>query len=513
MRSARKAVLATSAEELKCNWDVKNPMMVREPSHAPKFYVAEPPITHIRQRRERWQREARAGDGLTEMPQEVKCERRPIGLDYIKSPPCPTRTSLLEKRQASDLRRLGKTRVAREADYLTRPHRKELQRERDNFSHATGPNAMTAGKLEASRQLDRLDVLSSTFNEQPKWLPAYADQDEPWWTLQRGYVPSAARRSTSLPSATTPPQRKAVAMAPRQPQELQVAEMFYRPKKAEDLTAPTTGRLFDTITPATENFMDYLPLGHFSSFRVIQQASMAKSAAERKTVLEASGRIGRRREWERAIAGESTGRFQLADVTPVHRRRKAASVENGVQLSSGTDGTNPRLPSQMGVRAELNHTNLSRNRSVHSLLETKPSMEDPSMAERLDHMAGTIRRPQPMDDLISTPGELVHHNSRPQLYTVDEAGALGKTASPTAPPAPFAVRTGGFQWGDLLPHENSVVTTRGRGGGGAALTSHDTPMEEMSPTISMMGAQQQQQQQRQQQRSHQRQERQPWIPM
>merc|ERR1719359_2636114 len=131
-------------------------------------------------------------------------------------------------------------------------------------------------------RLERKLAAEEVFQPKPLYFPRFEDQEKPWWTLRKDYVPSPPEEApasdavpTQAQSAETESQSPAVA--PRPAANVEKQHLATR-SWTSDLLRRGAGRnqprLFDSMRPGLTYNSDLTPLDYNSSLEGVRKQSM-----------------------------------------------------------------------------------------------------------------------------------------------------------------------------------------------------------------------------------------------
>lgn len=191
MKTSQRAEVQFQNEDAYENWAVNNPAMIPEQQPIQEGRVEQPAMTSVSQRTEARKESARERAGLDPGSQVNPVrDSLQLGLGYREAPSAPTQTELLETRRARKNEELNEARRQGEQDYVPRKVH-HVKVEAENFERGRpAEEPMTMTRLRFNRKIDGIEYDSTHFGNERIPQPArYSDQNDPWWTLQEGYVP------------------------------------------------------------------------------------------------------------------------------------------------------------------------------------------------------------------------------------------------------------------------------------------------------------------------------------
>jgi len=511
LKNHRKAEMKNTAQLMKEEHAAKNPAFAPEPPVHQEFLVAEPPITHIAQRKEAMRQHARESAGLHPINASVNPHKEDleVGMNHIEKPAIATRSHLMDKRNAQRLEDLHNARELAEKDYIPGNARHTALDATEYDMRRPKPEALTMTRLRQKRKQDFVEHNLSNFGYQLNEYNRYSALTEPWHTLQEDYVhdpPSCAlkelnepphRAEASLkvgthPVHNLPKQDKLVAeiaagcrtTADDVVQDVPVAHTGLGARTIKRWSAEFTPavldsqapRLFDGVKQAPTLSTDAAPMHVFSTFEPIKRDGVLKDAARKqKTVMEDTERA---QQWRLTAYGNVSSVGPTSQGAPPPR---AESPKN-YRMSSPSPGSNVSRTSSRQPKP-------GRRGASPAPIDEEPVQfrsEDPSMTDRLTRL---VAPKSPRADKAVARAESVA-TSIGQTARQGSLGRFGGTTYPTprgggnsatprsnrgrdggsatpggatprvpcpAPPAPLAVRASGFQWLDQTAFERMAT--------------------------------------------------------
>lgn len=328
LRQSRKIELNAAANDERYT---KGCATVLEPQPAnAKTHPRTCPIAHIRERSEADHQHSRTQGGLLPTSTMVNPEREhmTVGLGYRESPPCATRSELIEKRRDDFKRTEQELRL--KLDEFAVPHsvrkrEKERQREAKFYENALQGEPKTRNALKDSQRRDRREYDNANFCLKERQLPRFSDNpDVPFWIAgtpekvqqrQANLAASANKNVREASRAHSEPVPK-VTEAPFRPTGLMMqrnapavaatatvsASLDTAAGKPEDkLFANKRGtvkrftadylerglglnkpRLFDSIQPIRVGPLDLQSLDATSSMEIIRRGALSDQNTEKK---------------------------------------------------------------------------------------------------------------------------------------------------------------------------------------------------------------------------------------
>eukprot|EP00929_Paragymnodinium_shiwhaense_P056378 TRINITY_DN28217_c0_g1_i1.p1 TRINITY_DN28217_c0_g1~~TRINITY_DN28217_c0_g1_i1.p1 ORF type:complete len:765 (-),score=154.74 TRINITY_DN28217_c0_g1_i1:333-2627(-) len=506
LQFARKAEKMNAANELKVIWDRTNPVQIPEPPVQQEHMVNEPPMTHIRQRRQCYAEEARESSGLDRggslvNPAREAPELAPT-LGYVDRPRFATQMQLNDARKEELLNSLHVTHARGARDQVPMDVRhSQIDFAEHEFRRPAG-DAMTATKLRQQRREDDVEYNMANFSlEHSKEFNQYSQLTEPWWTLQKGYTknpPTCALKELNDPAArmnlskvveTVPPlpvtqAGPALDMEPppfhKMPFDAsgqgagvptQHDEAGQRALKRwsvefsaeKHIQAPV---YFDGVRQAPTLSTDASPMWAFSSFESVRKnGAEADAKRKRETARQDDERV---RAWRASCIGSIPEGVEAVSPNPPAAvgQSIASSV---VRLPSVQASTEPPESAQGGRREQLTGV-VSAASSRLGHVSASKGLAAPSQAQQ---QAGTPRPAQ-----LSNFAAATTENDQPMTARLSRLrGGLAATAATTVSRTTTMGRTNTQQDLERLDEQRAAAagSTRGSTQGGR-LRAPDGPM-------------------------------------
>jgi hypothetical protein len=482
LKNARKADAINTANELKHNFDVKNPSTIPEPIPAQQNMVDQPQFTRIAQRAESFRREARTHGSLDPGNSKLNPARetKDPGLGYVEKPAVPTHSQLKETRRIARVQELHETHREAEKYWLPTSAR-HTKTEMEHFEHRRPSDPPTARKLMDQRRRENIEYNMEHFPHRESQLARFSDQAKPWWTMREHHyneqpATSLLRTKRDLPEEVTckvqeNPLIKTRAkedpffdgadlpagLMPREAATSEYEKQLQARFGAKELGAKSirksmssfvppgvanrTPRYFDQIDNHVEGIkqaaaysIDDAPLESFSSFSVIREAAH-KEDMQKGSVMSASSFGGERSKLLHALKVDALAHGDDS-------RFESLRLKTHGKSGALTDRTHIAVSGSSPVKRRT--STAPKIILSQALLSKPPCGEDLSMTDRI--LAST--RPAPSD--WRTHGSSARLQSFPRSVSGDTTNQRSSSkhrsnSSSATPMASVAVRTGGFQ--------------------------------------------------------------------
>ncbi|KAF4720705.1 hypothetical protein FOZ63_004601 [Perkinsus olseni] len=312
----RRNEMKNAASQLYDRWERKNPAMVAEQPPSKDNYVAHPKITHIGERAAADNEASRVCAGLMPVNTHLNPDResKALSTEWVEAPAVRTRSQLMELRREKLKCDLDESKNKGEAEFIplsVRAVAKEAAAH--EFRKGEGAEPKTKTLLDLQRRRDRIEHNLASCRRKPRQMPAFSEQDQPWWTLgeePRKTPRNLGGRGGSIKSRVAEVTFKVTEplpehLRPRKQPEREDPPIIgdVKPKSSKPIFPEgrsktvkrwTTDiiehgalrngkRLFDSLPPCQVYTKDFAPLEVWSSFDIIRHDALKKQAIARSS--------------------------------------------------------------------------------------------------------------------------------------------------------------------------------------------------------------------------------------
>lgn len=330
LRQHRRAELANASELLQTAHDAKFPDKVPEPP-VPREPMPSTMGQSMGARREAKRREAREYAGLDPTYTHINPRRElqtGTTLEYTEEPTQKTRTGMQAERKNQMREELQQARREAEMDYVPMTARHTARDAVEYEERRADPKAKTLNKLRHQRKVENIEHNMSNFQLRQVEHARFSEQQEPWWSMQKGYVhepvpctlktlTDSSKEITGKVTQTCPPPRGAGVVQLEQalgdslqeivnvPQEYSEADHKTLHRWTTEFVPQhvnqTAPRCFDGVKQAPTYSLDTAELDQYSSFNCISKTAISKTAERQRKV--ATEDEDRARAWKLSIRG------------------------------------------------------------------------------------------------------------------------------------------------------------------------------------------------------------------